>query len=88
MASQGNHGMSLEDLKREALKLSLHEREDLAYSLLHSLDEEEEDAGPDHARLWKEEIERRYREYEQGTAQTFDADEVIAELRAELACEK
>jgi putative addiction module component (TIGR02574 family) len=79
--------MSLEDLKREALKLSLDDREDLAYSLLRSLDEEE-DSGPDHARLWKEEIERRYREYEQGTAQTFDADEVIAELRAELACGK
>ena len=81
--------MSLEDLKREALKLSLDDREDLAYSLLRSLDEEEEeDFGSDHARLWKEEIDRRYREYQQGTAQTFDADEVIAELRAELACEK
>ncbi|HEY0511083.1 MAG TPA: addiction module protein [Thermoanaerobaculia bacterium] len=80
--------MSFEDLKREALKLSLDDREDLAYSLLRSLDEEEDDVNPDHARLWREEIERRYREYQQGTAQTFDADEVIAELRAELACGK
>jgi putative addiction module component (TIGR02574 family) len=85
--------MSLEDLKREALKrealkLSFDDREDLAYSLLRSLDGEDEDVGPGHATLWKEEIERRYREYEQGTAQTFDADEVIAELRAELACGK
>jgi putative addiction module component (TIGR02574 family) len=80
--------MSLEDLKREALKLPLDEREDLAYSLLRSLDEEEEGADSDHERLWKEEIERRYQEYERGKAQTFDADEVIAELRAELACGK
>lgn len=88
MTSKENYDMSLEDLKREALKLSRDEREDLAYSLLRSLDEEEEDADSDHERLWKEEIERRYHEYEQGTAQTFDADEVIAELRAELACGK
>jgi len=76
--------MSLDELKREALKLSLDDRDELAYSLLRSVGEEEdEDVAPDHARLWKEEIDRRYQEYKQGKAEVFDVDDVIAELRAE-----
>jgi putative addiction module component (TIGR02574 family) len=76
--------MSFEDFKREALKLPADEREDLAYNLLQSLDEEEEDMAGEHERLWKNEIESRYREYKEGKAELFDADEVLAELRAEI----
>ena len=39
---------------------------------------------PEYDRLWREEIERRYREYKEGKAKLLDADEVIAELRAEI----
>ncbi|HSS52161.1 MAG TPA: addiction module protein [Thermoanaerobaculia bacterium] len=74
--------MPFEDFKREAHKLPVDDREDLAYSLLHSLDEAEEDDG-EHERLWRNEIERRYQEYKEGKAELFDADEVLAELRAE-----
>jgi len=75
--------MSFEDFKREAHRLPVDDREDLAYSLLHSLDEAEEDDG-EHKRLWKNEIESRYQEYKEGKAELFDADEVLAELRAEI----
>jgi putative addiction module component (TIGR02574 family) len=86
MSSEEKNAMSFDDLKREALKLPLDDREDLAYSLLRSIEEaEDEDSNPDHARLWKKEIDRRYQEYKQGKAEVFDADEVIAELRAEPA---
>lgn len=78
--------MSIDEFKRQALKLSLDDRDDLAFSLLRSIDEEEDEGvNPDHARLWKEEIDRRYQEYKQGKAEVFDVDDVIAELRAEPA---
>lgn len=46
--------------------------------------DEEEEIDPQHEGLWREEIERRYREYKEGKAPVFDAEEVIAELRAEF----
>ena len=82
MASKGNHGMSIEDLKREALKLSFDEREELALTLHKSLDEEEED--PEIERAIMDEVKRRYREYEEGKVELLDGEEVLAELRAEL----
>jgi putative addiction module component (TIGR02574 family) len=82
MTSKGNHGMSLEDLKREALKLSYDEREELALTLHKSLDEEEED--PEIERAIMAEVKRRYQEYEEGKAELLDGEEVLAELRAEL----
>lgn len=45
--------------------------------------EDLESVDPEHDRLWREEIQRRYREYKDGKAEIWDADEVIAELRAE-----
>jgi putative addiction module component (TIGR02574 family) len=82
MSSKGNHGMSLEDLKREALKLSLDEREELVHTLYKSLDEEEDD--PDIERATMDEVKRRYREIEEGRAVFLDGEQVLAELRAEL----
>lgn len=82
MSSKGNHGMSFEDLKREALKLSFDEREELALTLRQSLDEEEED--PEIERAIMAEVRRRYQEYEEGKVELLDGEEVLAELRAEL----
>jgi putative addiction module component (TIGR02574 family) len=82
MSSKGNTGMSLEDLKREALKLSFDEREELALTLHKSLDEEEED--PEIERAIMTEVRRRYREIEEGRAVFLDGEQVLAELRAEL----
>jgi putative addiction module component (TIGR02574 family) len=82
MSSKGNHGTSLEDLKREALKLSFDEREKLVYTLYKSLDEEEEDPDIEHAIM--DEVKRRYREIEEGRAVFLDGEQVLAELRAEF----
>jgi putative addiction module component (TIGR02574 family) len=82
MSSKGNHGMSLDDLKREALKLSFDEREELVHTLYKSLDEEEED--PEIERAIMDEVKRRYREIEEGRAVFLDGEQVLAELRAEL----
>ena len=82
MSSKGNHGMSLEDLKREALKLSFDEREELVHTLYKSLDEEEDD--PDIERAIMDEVKRRYHEIEEGRAVFLDGEQVLAELRAEL----
>jgi len=82
MSSKGNYGMSLEDLKREALKLSFDEREELVHTLYKSLDEEEED--PNVERAIMDEVKRRYREIEEGRGVFLDGEQVLAELRAEL----
>jgi len=82
MSSKGNHGMSLDDLKREALKLSFDEREELVHTLYKSLDEEEED--PEIERAIMDEVKRRYREIEEGRAVFLDGEQVLAELRAEF----
>jgi putative addiction module component (TIGR02574 family) len=77
-----NNYMSFDELKREALKLSFDEREELALTLHKSLDEEEED--PEIESAIMEEVKRRYREYEEGKVELLDGEEVLAELRAEL----
>lgn len=84
MSEKGKSGMSMEDHKRHTLRHSLDERRETAEDPPRSLDEDEE-ADPDHARLWMEEIQRRHREYKEGKARVFDAEEVVAELRAKFA---
>jgi putative addiction module component (TIGR02574 family) len=74
--------MSLEDLKREALKLSFDEREELVLTLHKSLDEEEED--PEVERAIMAEVRRRYREIEEGKVELLDGETVFAELLAEF----
>ena len=74
--------MSFEELKREALKLSLDDREELVHTLNRSLDEEEED--PEIERAIMDEVKRRYDAIEEGRVEFLDGDEVLAELLAEL----
>lgn len=52
---------------------------------LSSIHAREGEKDPEYDRLWREEIDRRYREYKEGKAQVYDVDEVLAELRAKLA---
>ncbi len=73
--------MSLEDLKREALKLSFDEREELVHSLYKSLDEEEED--PDIERAIMDEVKRRYEAIQDGRSKLIPMEEVFAELLVE-----
>jgi putative addiction module component (TIGR02574 family) len=81
MASKGNHGMSIEDLKREALKLSFDEREELALTLHKSLDEEEED--PEIERAIMAEVRRRCEAIKEGKTKLIPMEEVFAELLGE-----
>jgi hypothetical protein len=39
-----------------------------------------EPVDPEHDRLWREEIERRYQEFKKGKAELWNAEEVIAEI--------
>jgi len=72
-------------LSREAQKHSPDDRIELAYSLLQSVDDEED---PDYERLWMEEIERRYRDFEEGRIEAIPADQVLAKLQAKLGSMK
>ena len=73
--------MSFEELKREALKLSFDEREQLVHTLHQSLDEEEDD--PEIERAIMAEVQRRYEAIQQGKSTLIPAEEVFAELLAE-----
>ncbi len=71
--------MTIDELKREAMRLAPTERADLARQLLVSLDELSES---EVERLWLEEAERRRHDVESGTTKLIPADEVFARLRA------
>lgn len=74
--------MSFEEFKREALKLSFDEREELAHTLYKSLDDEEED--PEIERAIMEEVRHRYQAIKAGKTELLSGEEVFAELLAEL----
>lgn len=71
--------MTIEELKREALRLDPSNRAKLARELLVSLDELPED---EVERLWLEEAVRRDEEMASGAVKPIPMDEVFAELRA------
>ena len=75
--------MTREELEDEALKLSAEERDKLVYTLILSLDEGLE-PDPEHERLWREEIERRCVEIDEGRAELIPAEEVFRSIRSEL----
>jgi putative addiction module component (TIGR02574 family) len=78
-------GVSFGVLSRQARKHSPDDRIELSYNLLQSVDDEED---PEYERLWMEEIERRYRDFEEGRIEAIPGDQVLAELRAKLASMK
>lgn len=69
-------------LREELLTLSVAERRELAEELCDSIEDEAGDAAWEVA--WEVEIERRMAEVAAGSVKLVDADEVHAELRAEL----
>ena len=71
--------MTIDELKREAMRLDATERANLARELLVSLDDLSE---PEIERLWLEEAERRRFDFEAGKTTLIPADEVFAQLRA------
>ena len=75
--------MTFEELEAKALKLSAEERDKLVQSLILSLDEDSE-PDPEHERLWREEIERRCLEIDEGRAELIPAEEVFRSIRSGL----
>jgi hypothetical protein len=67
-----------ERLKNELSNLWSPERAELAYFLIHSLDEGED---PDAEAAWDEELNRRGAEIDEGTAIGEPAAKVFRELR-------
>ena len=70
------------ELRHELLALSQEDRHELADELYESLIAEPLD--PEWERAWSREIEQRVEDIVAGRAELIDADEVHAELRAEL----
>lgn len=71
--------MSVEELEREALKLSSEERERLAMALLSSIHGELE-----YEYEWAKEADRRAREIREGRVETIPAEQIFRELRDRL----
>lgn len=74
--------MTIDEIKREALRLDPSVRADLARELLESLDDLRE---PDVERLWLEEAERRRADAQSGKSTPIPMDEVFAKARAARA---
>ncbi len=70
--------MSIDDLRAEALKLAPESRALLARELLASLDTMNEE---EIEHLWADEAIRRDNELDEGSAQAFPAEEVLARVR-------
>ena len=73
--------MTVDELMREALKLSAADRACMAHELLSSLESLSE---VEVEQLWVEEALRRSAEIDAGLVETIPAEQVIAEARARL----
>ncbi len=73
--------MTLEQISLEVLGLPTKHRAILAEKILRSLDE---DAESEVEKLWKIEIDRRWKEIQNGTAVCIPAEEVMKEAYASL----
>lgn len=71
--------MTVDELRREALRLDHAQRAKLAHDLLESLDDLSES---EIERLWLQEAARRQGAIVAGEIETIPADEVLAQTRA------
>jgi putative addiction module component (TIGR02574 family) len=72
---------AFDDIERDISALSQKERNELLWKLIDDLDAPGDENSES---AWLAESERRLREIESGTAQTFPADDVIKEARTLL----
>ena len=75
--------ISYEKVKDDALHLPIEDRSRLASRLLESLDDDD-DVSPE----WKDELDRRIQEIDDGTAEMIPHAEVMAKVRASLAANR
>jgi putative addiction module component (TIGR02574 family) len=73
--------MSIQDLEKAALSLSLEERAQLAHRLLHSLDELSDE---ENEQLWTQVAERRVQELRSGKVKGIPTEDVLSDVRAKL----
>jgi putative addiction module component (TIGR02574 family) len=73
--------MKVQEIEKEALQLSFHERALLAEHLIGSLETESD---PEAERSWIEEAERRYQDYKSGKVKTISAEQVFKDARMKL----
>ena len=73
--------MTIDELKREALRLDPSGRAGLARDLLESLDDLSED---EIEQLWLEEAVRRHEEVVSGAVETIPMEEALSKARAAL----
>ncbi len=71
-----------EKIKSELSRLSQQERAELAYFLIHSLDEE---INADAEAVWDAELAQRLEDIKSGKAVGEPADKVFAEIRAKYS---
>jgi putative addiction module component (TIGR02574 family) len=75
--------VNFDELKNEALKLSLEHRAELARELLQNLDPAQDNVSEEqYERLWLEEVERRIAAVDRGEMKTYSREEVFARLKA------
>jgi putative addiction module component (TIGR02574 family) len=74
--------MHLEQVTKEAMKLNIEERAELAQRLLDSLDDAH---ASEIEKLWLEEAERRLREFREGKTKGIPAEEVFRKAVAQLS---
>jgi hypothetical protein len=75
--------MTYEELKLEALKLSIERREELGNTLLRSIEEEDSETDPEIEHAVLQEVRRRYQMIMEGKDQLTPAEDVYAELLSE-----
>lgn len=73
--------LPIEEVEREALLLSLEDRELLAERLFESLGDA---SGPAIDPAWLEVAERRYQEYKSGKVEGISHDPLVADIRRNL----
>lgn len=73
--------MKVKEIIEEVLRLSSHDRAQLAENLIKSLDEQED---PEAEKLWVDEAERRYKEYKEGKLKAKSSDLVFKEARSKI----
>ncbi|MBW7889305.1 MAG: addiction module protein [Bacteroidetes bacterium] len=71
--------MTMQAIKKQALKLDLKSRANLAHALLKSLDDVSEE---ENIKLWAKEAWRRNEEIEKGNLKEKPASEVYKKIRA------
>jgi putative addiction module component (TIGR02574 family) len=78
--------MTVDQIRSQAMQLSVEEREMLAVTLLGSLASSEEQAEIDAE--WVREIQSRSDAYRNGITEAYDAEESLARVRQQLAARK